>query len=58
MDKPPETVEVQRLVNRMTNRQRNRWAKAGYPGLRPANPERVKPFVPAEPYMVEESGNG
>ncbi len=33
-------------VERMTNNQRNRWAKAGYPGKRERNVEKLWEFVP------------
>ncbi len=48
-------AEVKKLVNSMTNWQRNQWAKAGYPGSargpnnrlgkRDANPKDVLPFT-------------
>lgn len=38
-------TEFQRLVNTMSNKQRNRWAKAKYPGLRQEDIEKLKPFV-------------
>lgn len=39
--KTDNEIEVQRLVNRMTNHQRNQWARAGYPGLKKHEPEKV-----------------
>ena len=36
---------VQIVVNRLTNWQRNQWARAKYPGLRERNPKKVEPFA-------------
>lgn len=33
--------EFQGIVNGMTNHERNQWARAGYPGLRPAHDEKL-----------------
>lgn len=35
----------QSAVNRLTNWQRNQWARAGYPGLRQADADKVLPFT-------------
>lgn len=35
-------------VERMTNRSRNRWARAGYPGLRHRDVEPLRAFVAPE----------
>ena len=40
-----ERKAVQIIVNKMTNWQRNRWAKAGYPGLKRSNPSAVEGFL-------------
>ena len=45
MDYEYRKIEVQRLVNTMTNRMRNKWAKAGYPGLRRKEPDKVAPYA-------------
>lgn len=37
------------LVNKMTNHQRNLWARAGYKGLRQKDPKQLKPFVAERP---------
>lgn len=36
-----------RLVEQMTNWQRSRWARAGYPGLANSHyePNKIRPFV-------------
>lgn len=34
------------LVETMSNKQRNSWARAGYPGLRNKEAEAVLPFLP------------
>lgn len=47
----PEQAAVQRVVNKLTNWQRNQWAKAGYPGLGSRkkgydpDPSKVEPFT-------------
>ena len=37
--------EYSAIVNKLTNHQRNKWAGAGYPGLRDKNKEKVIPFL-------------
>ena len=35
------------LVNKMTNYERNQWARAGYPGLRRKDVEELRPHARA-----------
>ena len=37
--------EFSKVVNRLTNWQRTQWARAGYPGLRYREADKVKPFL-------------
>ena len=37
--------EFQKQVNRLTNWQRNQWARAGYPGLQKKEPAALERFV-------------
>lgn len=37
--------KFQIMVNRLTNWQRNQWARAKYPGLRSRDPRKVEPFT-------------
>ncbi len=39
--------EFQKLVNKMTNYERNQWARAGYPGLRPEQIDKLMPYAQA-----------
>lgn len=34
-----------KLVNKLGNWQRNQWARAGYPGLREKDPDKVEPYT-------------
>jgi hypothetical protein len=45
-DAVPDRLAVQVEVNKLTNWQRGRWARAGYPGLHPSDldPAKVAPF--------------
>lgn len=36
---------AQHAINRPTNWQRHQWARAGYPGRRPPDADKVLPFV-------------
>lgn len=38
-------AEFQAIVNTMTNWERNRWARAGYPGLREKDVQAVYPYA-------------
>ncbi len=35
------------LVNKMTNHERNQWARAGYPGLQRKEVKKLLPFAQA-----------
>ena len=37
--------DFQEAVNLLTNWRRNQWARAGYPGLRQKDAEKVWPFI-------------
>jgi len=37
--------EFGEIVELMTNRERNRWAKSGYPGLKNRDASKAAPFV-------------
>lgn len=39
--------EFAAIVNKMTNRERNHWARAGYPGLKGHSAKKVAEFCPA-----------
>ena len=39
--------EFNDLVNKMTNHERNQWARAGYPGLRRKDVEELRPHARA-----------
>jgi hypothetical protein len=41
----PADKEFAAVVEKLTNWQRNQWARAGYPGLRPHDPAQVRPFL-------------
>lgn len=34
LNREPDEIRFDALVNKMTNHERHQWAKAGYPGLR------------------------
>ena len=40
------------LVNKMTNHQRNQWARAGYPGLRHEDPKPLRRFMGAMEFQT------
>jgi hypothetical protein len=42
--KPEGRAAFQAAVNALGNRERNAWAKAGYPGLHAENPEGPRKF--------------
>ena len=54
-DLTPDVREMRALVQRMTNRQRKRWAAAKYPGLRHDTPEPLYAFVPRERVAEQET---
>ena len=41
------TANFRVVVETMTNNMRNRWARAGYPGLRKKDPTGPAQFIPA-----------
>lgn len=43
--RPDPHAEFRAAVNALSGWQRNRWARAGYPGLKDKNAEEVLPFV-------------
>jgi hypothetical protein len=44
----PKSADFKAAVNRMTNRQRHRWARARYPGLAAGELHKVQDYAPAE----------
>ena len=43
------------LVNKLTGWQRNQWARAGYPGLRREEVDKVVPYTSMNKYVLQES---
>lgn len=40
-----QEIEFNKLVNSMSNHKRNKWARAGYPGLRHKDPKPLSKFI-------------
>lgn len=44
----PKSADFKAAVDRMSNWQRNAWARAGYPGLEKGDVDKVLDYAPAE----------
>ena len=40
-----KAAKARGMIEKLTNWQRNQWARAGYPGFRPPDPAKIKKFA-------------